>query len=142
MIHAIFSSSLIRKCKIVLLCSGLIALLKMPDAILHLVAVLLHTVYESIAYAVEHALIHLFELSKFQAQMTVFYGSCVIGIAVSLFLARQIPQWFIRAKQRALLHWLQLEDLLIIGWHKLSRRQVFQLLAIPSVCLTFLLMLS
>jgi len=55
------------------------AMILMPEDTLHFVAVFLHTVYESIAYALEHMLMHNLGATKFQAQMAVFYLSLAIG---------------------------------------------------------------
>jgi hypothetical protein len=63
------------------------AMVIMPLEVFHFVSMILHFIYESIAYACEELLIHKAGFNKFQAQMLVFYSSLVIAVlALSIFL--------------------------------------------------------
>lgn len=66
-------------------------LLTMPADVMHALAVVLHTLYETFAFACEHVLMHGAGLSKFHAQLLVFYTSWIVGLWLLLVLLRRLP---------------------------------------------------
>lgn len=69
----------------------LILLLTMPLEFIHVMAVILHTLYETLAFACEHALIHGVGLSKFHAQLIVFYSTLLVGLWLVIVVWRRLP---------------------------------------------------
>jgi|LakMenEpi03Aug12_release.lakeMendotaPanAssembly.Ray.scaffolds.fasta_scaffold358781_3 hypothetical protein len=118
--------------KIVLIVFSL-GMLVMPEDLLHLLAVVLHTVYESIAFAIEHLLIHTAGFTKFQAQMTVFYVSLAVGVLSLIVLIRRIPRMVERAKIWGIQSYNQVRADLIIAWHLLPTRRKVELMLVQFV---------
>ena len=108
---------------------GTIALLiLMPEDLIHLLAVLVHYFYESIAFAIEELLTHGLGLSKFQAQMIVFYLSLAIGLLLAFWLIRRMPRilaWFKASVQQG---YVQIRDYLLDCWQRFYARWKLQLL--------------
>jgi hypothetical protein len=98
-----------------------------------LLAVVLHTVYESIAFAIEHLLIHTAGFTKFQAQMTVFYVSLAVGVLSLIVLIRRIPRMVERAKIWGIQSYNQVRADLIIAWHLLPTRRKVELMLVQFV---------
>lgn len=107
-----------------------LGMLIMPEDLLHLLAVILHTVYESIAFAFEHLLVHKAGFTKFQAQMTVFYTSLAIGILTLIVLIRLIPRMVESAKMWGIQSYIQARADLLLAWHALPSRRKFELILI------------
>lgn len=106
----------------------LFLVLLMPEQLIHLVVVVIHTLYESLAYMIEELLVHGFGLSKFQAQMIVFYSS-VVGFVLGLIsLIQQLPKWFLRLKNWVLQGYSELCAELRSNWFKLPVRRKVQLM--------------
>ena len=111
----------------------ILGMLFMPEDLLHLLAVILHTVYESIAFAIEHLLIHSAGFSKFQAQMTVFYTSLAIGIYSLIALIRRIPRMIEVLKTWVIKSYIQVRADLILAWYLLPTRRKFELMLVQFV---------
>lgn len=102
----------------------------MPEDMAHLLAVAAHIIYESVAFAIESLLIHSLGLSKFQAQMAVFYGSCGIGAALAYILIRRMPTMLSAAKTNIEAQWQQFQIDLLLTWESLPWRRKAQFLLI------------
>lgn len=110
-----------------------LGMLIMPEDLLHLLAVILHTVYESIAFAIEHLLVHKAGFTKFQAQMTVFYTSFALGVLVAIALIRRIPTMVTHSKTLATQKYNQIHADLINGWSRLSSWRKIELMMVELV---------
>ena len=76
----------------------LTGVLMYPYEVFHGLAVLLHAGYETIAFVCEEWLTHVLHFSKFQAQLIVFYSSCLIGAGVIYRGIRRLPMWWRRIR--------------------------------------------
>lgn len=108
----------------------IIGILIMPEDFLHFVAVVAHTLYESIAFAIEQLLVRSFGFNKFQAQMIVFYTSVAIGLWGVIVLIRQIPQMVANARTRAIQSYIQVRADLTSRWIRLSAWQKVELIIV------------
>lgn len=106
----------------------LFLVLLMPEQLIHLVVVVIHTVYESLAYMIEELLVHGFGLSKFQAQMIVFYSSLVGFLLGLISLIQRLPKWFSRLKNWVLQGYCGLCAELRSNWLKLPLWRKIQLM--------------
>lgn len=104
------------------------AVLLSPEFFFHIIAVVLHTLYESIAFAIEEVLVHGFGLSKFQAQMIVFYTSLTSGLLLLIVLIRRIPSAIAVTKSQLSQAYNQALANLINVWVSLSTRRKFELM--------------
>jgi hypothetical protein len=116
----------------------LTAMFMMPEDSLHLLAGVAHTLFESIAFAIEFLLVHGFGLSKFQAQLIVFYTSFATGILGAIVLFRRISQMVASAKTWAIQSYIQIRADLINRWTVFSSRRkiefiMLQLVAVSSM---------
>lgn len=109
------------------------AMILMPEDTLHFVAVFLHTVYESIAYALEHMLMHNLGATKFQAQMAVFYLSLAIGLVAGYLIIRRFPRWLASLRQLAIAEAQCLVNGLTNKWHNLPNRRKLELLTLNAI---------
>jgi len=107
-----------------------ISMLLFPAEILHFLAVVAHTIYESLAFAVEELLTHVFHFSKFQAQMIVFYSSCAIAAGVIYRCARRFPGWLAQIDENCRLGCVALRARLVDHWQRLPAFKKFQLLLV------------
>jgi hypothetical protein len=97
------------------------------------VAVIAHTVYETIAFALEEVLIHGLGLSKFYAQMLVFYGSLAIAGIVTIMLFRRLPSLLAYTRARATESYADLCTDLTNKWNRLPNRHKAQVILIQFV---------
>jgi hypothetical protein len=104
-----------------------------PEDSLHFLVVLIHTLYESIAYALEHLLIHALDTSKFQAQMAVFYLTIVVGLVAGYATLRRVPLWFNALKDFAAAQLQRVRDDLAAKWQTLPFRFKFELLTVNAI---------
>ena len=104
-----------------------------PEDTLHFLAVLIHTLYESMAYALEHLLMHALDTSKFQAQMAVFYLTIVGGMIAGYATLRRIPAWFDALKDFAVAQMQRVLDDLAAKWETLPSRFKFELLTANAI---------
>ena len=79
-----------------------IGMLVMPQDLLHFLAVMAHTLYESIVFVMESVLVHVVGISKFQAQIIVFYASFAMAVLAAIVVIRRIPQMAADAKAWAI----------------------------------------
>jgi len=107
--------------------------LVMPEVLLHLIAVVAHMLYESIAFAIEELLVHGFGLNKFQAQMIVFYTSFAAGVVGLVVLIRRIPRMVASARTYAKQSYLQIHASLMEAWQSLSARRKVELMLIQFI---------
>jgi len=114
--------------KTLLLVSAALLLVMMPEDIAHLLAGLVHFIYESIAFAIEELLTHGLGLSKFHAQMIVFYSSLAIGVLLAFWLIRRIPRLLIRAKACAQWAYLQTRAYFLCAWQRFYTRWKLELM--------------
>lgn len=91
----------------------------MPGYLLHILAVIAHTLYESIAIVIEELLVEVFGFTKFQAQMTLFYTSLAIGIFGTITLIRRIPKMLANARLRVIQKYTEARD----HWKNLPTQQ-------------------
>lgn len=94
--------SRVAKIKPLLVVLGWLIVIAMPLELLHLLAVVLHVVYESVAYLLEMPLVEYYGLSKHQAQMLVFYGSCLFGVLLAQYCLRRIVRYYAEIKAATL----------------------------------------
>lgn len=104
-----------------------------PETIIHLLAVIAHTVYETIAFAIEEVLIHGVGLSKFYAQMMVFYGSLAIAGMITMILIRRLPSMLAYTRTRTTESYAQLRADLINRWQLLPTRHKVQVILMQFV---------
>jgi len=78
---------------------ALAGILSYPLEFFHFLAVFAHGVYESIAFVCEHWLTHVLHFSKFQAQLMVFYTSCLIAAGIIYRCIRRLPFWLRRIQR-------------------------------------------
>lgn len=116
--------------KVLVLIGLLIVCVKFPIETLHFFGVAAHTVYESIAFAIEELLTHVFGFSKFQAQMLVFYSSCAIGIGILYRMIRYLPIWLKQAKRHCIECCARLRERWQTYWEMLPVLQKMQLLLV------------
>lgn len=116
--------------KTLVLVGLLIVCVKFPVETLHFIAVAVHTVYESVAFAIEELLTHVFGFSKFQAQMIVFYSSCAIAAGVLYRIVRHLPMWLQRAKRYCIESCVRLRERWQSYWEMLPVLQKMQLLLV------------
>ena len=109
---------------------ALVGVLIYPLEIVHFLAVLVHTGYEGIAFVLEEWLTHVLGFSKFQAQMTVFYSSCAIGVGIIYRCIRWLPIWLARANRRCRQGCETLRGRWQSHWQKLPAPQKLQLLLV------------
>jgi hypothetical protein len=119
----------------------IIGRLVMPEDLLHLVAAVAHTIYESIAFAIEELLVHGFGFSKFQAQMIVLYTSFAVGLLGAIVLIRGIPQMVASAKTLAIQSYIQVRADLINMWIRLPTRRKIELMMVQFVGVFSMMML-
>lgn len=105
----------------------------MPEDSLHFLAVVAHTLYEGIAYAIEHLLIHHLGTSKFQAQMLVFYLSIAAGLGTAYLVLRRVPLWLAGLRDFAIAEQQRIAIELKAAWLSLPNRHKFALLAANAV---------
>jgi len=118
--------------KLVLIAS-IASIILIPETLIHLLAVIAHTVYETIAFAIEEVLIHGLGLSKFYAQMIVFYGSLAVAGMVTIILLRRLPSMLAYAQANATESYAQLRADLINKWQRLPTRHKVQMILMQVV---------
>ena len=116
-----------------LLIALIASIILIPETLIHLLAVIAHTVYETIAFAIEEVLIHGLGLSKFYAQMLVFYGSLAIAGIVTMILIRSLPSMLAYARASATESYAQLRTDLINRWQLLPTRHKLQVILMQLV---------
>lgn len=114
-------------------CLAVGAIVLMPEHSLHFLAVLAHTVYETIAYTLEHLLIRFLGTSKFQAQMAVFYLSLTIGLGTTYILLRRIPFWLASLREYAVAEQRRIMIELSVKWLSLPNRHKFAVLMVNAI---------
>ncbi|MEY4210167.1 MAG: hypothetical protein RLZ92_546 [Pseudomonadota bacterium] len=107
----------------------------MPETLIHLLAVIAHTVYETIAFAIEEVLVHGVGLSKFYAQMIVFYGSLAIAGMVTIILIRRLPSMLAYTRTRTTESYAQLRADLINRWQLLPNQHKIQIILMQLVAM-------
>lgn len=127
--------------KQLVLIASIASIILIPETIIHLLAVIAHTVYETIAFAIEEVLIHGVGLSKFYAQMMVFYGSLAIAGMVAIILLRRLPSMLAYARASATESYAQLRADLINKWNILSTRHKVQVILVQFVGMVSIMVL-
>lgn len=120
----------------------ILGIVLMPEDLIHLLAVILHTVYESIAYAIEHLLIHGAGFSKFQAQMIVFYTSFAMGVLATIAFIRRIPRMLASAKTWVIQSYIEVRADIVNRWHGLSRWRKLELILLQFVGIASMMALA
>lgn len=105
-----------------------ISFLVIPEDMLHMLAVILHTGYESIAFIVEAMLMHGAGLNKFQAQIVVFYTSLGIGALGVLAFIRGLPRMIKAARKHASQWYTKARADLLTVWQALGFRRKTELI--------------
>ncbi len=116
-------------------------MLLMPEDFLHLIAVVAHTLYESIAFVIEELLVHRFGFSKFQAQMIVFYTSFALGVVTVIAVIRRIPLLVASVKTWVIQGYIQVRTDLLDSWLSLSSRRKVELMLLQFVGIFSMMML-
>lgn len=124
------TTSKIRQLMFIVLIASLILI---PETIVHLLAVIAHTVYETIAFALEELLIHGLGLSKFYAQMLVFYGSLAIAAIVTIMVFRRLPSLLAYTRARTKESYADLRTDLTNKWNLLPARYKVQVILMQFV---------
>ena len=120
----------------------IIGIVLMPEDLLHLFAMVAHTLYESIAFALEEVLVHGAGLSKFEAQVIVFYTSFAMGILATIALIRRIPRMLASAKTRAIQSYIEVRADIVNRWHTLSTRRKLKLMLVQFVGIASMMALA
>jgi hypothetical protein len=124
-----FKSAII---KLTLFAVALTCLITFPDVIAHFIAVVVHTVHETVSFVIEEFLRHGFGLDKNSAQMIVFYSSIASAIVFLIVLWRLMP---------AILNWIKhffayqfyiIKLKAVYSWHCLRTDQKIKLLLIHT----------
>lgn len=119
--------------KLVLWLSVIGSLLTFPDVIVHFIAVVAHTLYESAAFLLEEFLRHNFGLSKNASQLIVFYLSISLGIWFLVLLWRQMPIIINWLKDYLVYQIYIIRLKLVYTWHSLRADQKIKVILIQSV---------
>lgn len=120
--------------KILLVAALLLCLIKMPDVSLHFLAVTAHTLYEGLAFLLEEWLTHALDMNKFQAQITVFYASCIIGALTAYRCLIQFPAWLTRLRTRLHQGYAELIADVRIHWDLLPAQRKIQWILVQFAC--------
>ena len=108
--------------------SLLISLLLIPELIWHKLAVFVHILYESLSFLLELALTHGFGVSKFYAQMAVFYFIWAVALLLLFVLWRKLPALLNKLKTNLLNHIVLVKHRVSKTWRRLSGAQKIKLL--------------
>lgn len=127
------------------LISTIALLILMPADLIHLLAVLIHYFYESMAFAIEELLTHGLGLSKFHAQMIVFYLSLAIGLLGGFLFIRSIPKMLALIKAGSQQWYKQIRGNLMTFWQRFYARwklelQFAEVIGLGSLILWFLVL--
>jgi uncharacterized membrane protein len=121
--------------KLVLFAVALTCLFTFPDVIGHSIAVVAHTVHESVSFIIEEFLRHSFGLDKSSSQMIVFYSSIASAIGFLIVLWRQMPaviNWF---KDYLFYQFYIIKLKSVYSWHCLRTDQKIKFLLIQTAVL-------
>lgn len=125
-----------------ILISTIALLILMPEDVIHLLAVIVHYIYESMAFAIEELLTHGLGLSKFLAQMIVFYLSLAIGLLLAFWIYRRIPRILAWLKVSLRQGYLQIRGYLLDSWQCFYERWKLQVLLAQAVAISTLILWS
>ncbi len=111
--------------------------LVIPELLWHKSALVLHLIYESLAFLLEILLIHSLGMEKFYAQMTVFYVSSAMALGALYLIWRRLPHWLRRLKARISAFGASLKQKALTTWFEFSLLQktkflLFQFAGIAS----------
>jgi len=102
-----------------------------PELLWHKLSIFLHLLYESISFVLEHFLTHGFGISKYFAQMTVFYFLWLIALFLLYVLSRKLPELIAKFKEDLQNHSDRIKYRMVKTWHQLSIDQKIMLLLFP-----------
>lgn len=122
--------------------SVIVLLILVPEKVIPLLAVIVHYLYETMAFAIEELLTHGLDLNKFQAQMIVFYLSLAIGLLLVFWVNRRIPRILAWLKTSILRSYLQIRDYLLNSWRCFYARWKLQVLLAQAVAVSSLVLWS
>lgn len=128
--------------KISVVISSIALLILMPEDLIHLLAVVVHYIYESIAFALEELLTHGLGLRKFQVQMIVFYLSLAIGLLLAFWFYRRIRRIQAWLKANLQQGYLQIRDYLLDSWRGFYARWKLQVLLAQFIAMSSLILWS
>ncbi len=116
----------------------------MPELLWHKVTIIVHLAYETIAFLLEEFLIHSLGMTKFYAQMVVFYWFWVTAILFVFGIWRRLPGWIQRFKTRLVLFGFRLKDQASDAWMSTSMMQKLKFLFFQLILLagSFVFLLS
>jgi len=91
-----------------------------PELLWHKLTIFLHLLYEGISFVLEHLLTHGFGISKYFAQMTVFYFLWLIALMLIYILWRNLPRLIAKFKENLQSRALQIKSRTSETWLQLS----------------------
>ncbi|MGZ8191634.1 MAG: hypothetical protein ACXWTS_10470 [Methylococcaceae bacterium] len=115
-----------------------------PEQVLHVLLVVTHTLYESIAFLLEEILGHTFHLRKYHSQLIVFYLFWGVGLYGLYWLWRRLPEILESVKNYLLKQYLLIKIQVLDYWRRMQLNQKIKLIVIHSALMlsTFMLLLS
>ena len=118
--------------------------LLMPELLWHKATIIVHLLYETIAFLLEEFLTHGLGMTKYYAQMLVFYLFWATGTLFVYGLWRRLPGWIHRFKTQSVSFGLRLKYQASEAWMASSMLQKLKFLFFQFVLLagSFVFLLS
>ena len=108
-----------------------ISVLLIPELLWHKLTLFVHLLYEGISFVLEHMVMHVFGISKYFAQMAVFYFLWLVALLLLYVLWRKLPELIARFKEGLQNHSEQIKYRIVKTWYQLSIDQKIILLLFP-----------
>ena len=102
-----------------------------PELLWHKLTIFLHLTYESVSFVLEHLLTHGFGISKYFAQMAVFYFLWLIALLLLYVLWRKVPKLIAKFKEALQNQSDQIKYRIVKTWYRLSIDKKIILLLFP-----------
>jgi len=102
-----------------------------PELLWHKLTIFLHLTYESVSFVLEHLLTHGFGISKYFAQMAVFYFLWLIALLLLYVLWRKVPKLIAKFKEGLQNQSDQIKYRIVKTWYRLSIDKKIILLLFP-----------
>ena len=102
-----------------------------PELLWHKLTIFLHLTYESVSFVLEHLLTHGFGISKYFAQMAVFYFLWLIALLLLYVLWRKVPKLIAKFKEALQNQSDQIKYRIVKTWYRLSIDKKIILLVFP-----------
>ncbi len=97
-----------------------LGLVFVPELLWHKLTIFLHLFYEGISFVLEHLLTHGFGISKYFAQMAVFYFIWFVALSLLYVLWRKLPKLKAKFMENLQSLAMQIKSRTSETWHQLS----------------------